>query len=200
MRLNTTTTTTTITIFTTTMNFINKGIMTGRAKLSRIIHVKPCHLDDKNKENIDISATKPNSPPPPPLLTTKLPTSLTTSVEDLLEEPLPPSKSTPSPNPRRSRSLDRLTASGTSLSDRRNSYFDVKHHTHTHSLGSPELAPVFTTTYRTVFNTLNTNPTMNGTSRNFNNNNSSKNSMNGGGNISSKFKFQKSPVKRRAKW
>lgn len=180
------------------MNFINKGIMTGRAKLSRIIHVKPYHLnEEKNKENFDISVPKARSPPPPRPSSTKLTSSLTNSVEDVFDESLPTSKS--SPNPRRSRSLDRLTASGTSRSDRRNSYFDVRQHTHSHSFGSPELAPVFTTTYRSVFSTLNNNntSTMNGSTRNYSNGNN-----NG---LGSKFKpteltFEKSPVKRRAKW
>ncbi|MPC89323.1 hypothetical protein E2C01_084263 [Portunus trituberculatus] len=180
--------------------------MTGRAKLSKIIHVKPFQLsDEKNKENLDISKPIQHTPQDATLLDTKLPSSLTNSIEDVYVGSPRPSLRKPTPSPssnRRSRSLDRLTASGTS-SDRRNSYFDIRNHTH--SLGSQqELAPVFTTTYRTVFSTLTTNtPTtaMNGANSY---SNSSKNSLSNAS-IGSRFKtaeftFQKSPVKRRAKW
>lgn len=183
--------------------------MSGRAKLSRIIHVKPCQTSDEmNKENID---TPP--PPPPPRSSSRSPSSpskssLINSLEDVFEDSLQPLKP-PSSNHRRSRSLDRLPASGKSSSGRRNSYFDVTHHTHSQSLGSPELPPVFTTTYNTIFSTItagnNTNKSvcMNGSKRNCtNNNNVGKKNLNI---LSDKFKtaevtFQKSPVRRRANW
>lgn len=175
--------------------------MSGRAKLSRIIQVKPCHVsDEKNKENIDISPSNPPSRSPSHSPDSKCLSSLANSVEDVFEDVLQPPKS--SPNHRRSRSLDRLPASGTS--QRRNSYFDVTH-THTQSLGSPELPPVFTTTYNTIFSTITANNNNNKSvcmsgSRNYNN--VSKKNLNL---ISDKFKttelsFQKSPVRRKANW
>ncbi|KAK3878051.1 hypothetical protein Pcinc_017264 [Petrolisthes cinctipes] len=123
------------------MDFISKSIMNGRSKLSRIIHVKPYNPDssgedaDEEVEEDRVDMTDNNDDTPseqgyPP-------TPEPTDNEDS-DDPTDGTKSRPS----RSRSLERIPISqSVAVKMTINTHSDI---TRTHSLGSPDLAPVNT--------------------------------------------------------
>lgn len=148
------------------MDFLSKGIMTGRARLSRIIQVKP--YNPSGDENDDDEGEKEN------IRTSSLPNA---------KSPLLYNETTDTAMPSRTRSLEHIP--GDKIEGRDSPDLAILGRTKSFernhvgvAIGSPEMAPVFTTTnsnFTVVKNHLTTKP-------------------------HKKLTVQKSPIKRRAKW
>lgn len=179
------------------MDFISKSIMNGRSKLSRIIHVKPYNPDSSGEdaddeveeERVDVIESNDDSLPNQ----VYLPTPEITDNDDS-DDQTDGMKSRLSC----SQSLERVPISQTvAVKMTTNTHSDI---TRTHSLGSPDLAPVITTNN----NALKTKHVSGYSINVFDNNNKdftvSDIDTSDSVNISIDRDIEKSPVKRQANW